>query len=123
MGTATGPGCSRRRSATRGSATARTAPARSTLARFALEGDRLLEVDNGLLWIVAANVLLLADADLGDFWDRALARAQATGGLFSVLSVNLWRGFTQWRHGQLEDALQSLADATEQQRHVGRLGA
>lgn len=85
------------------------------LARFALDGDRLLEVDNGLLWIVAANVLLLADADVGDFWDRALARARANGGLFAVLSVNLWRGFTQWRGGQLEDALQSLADATEQQ--------
>ncbi len=92
------------------------------LARFALAGDRLLEVDNGLLWIVAANVLLLADDDLGDFWDRALARAQATGGLFSVLSVNLWRGFTQWRHGQLEDALHSLADGTEQQRMWGISG-
>ena len=55
--------------------------ARATaLARFSLEGDRLLAIDNGLLWIVAANVLLLADEDLGDFWDRALARAHATGG-------------------------------------------
>jgi len=89
------------------------------LARFALESDRLLDVDNGLLWIVAANVLLLADVDLGDFWDRALARAHATGGLFAVLSVNLWRGFTQWRRGQLEDALHSLADATEQQHMWG----
>ncbi len=89
------------------------------LARFALAGDRLLAVDSGLLWIVAANVLLLADEDLGDFWDRALARAHATGGLFSALSVNLWRGFTQWRHGQLDDALQSLADAAEQQRMWG----
>jgi DNA-binding SARP family transcriptional activator len=84
------------------------------LAEFALEGDRLLEIDNGLLWIIAADVLLVADADLGDFWDRALAHARATGGLFAVLSVNLWRGFTQWRRGQLDDALQSLADATEQ---------
>ena len=89
------------------------------LARFALADDRLLEVDDGLLWIVAANVLLLADEDLGDFWDRALARAHATGGLFAALSVSLWRGFTQWRHGQLDDALQSLADATEQQRMWG----
>ena len=89
------------------------------LCRFALARDRLLAVDNGLLWIVAANVLLLADEDLGDFWDRALARAHATGGLFAALSVNLWRGFTQWRHGHLDDALQSLADATEQQRMWG----
>ena len=86
------------------------------LARFALDGDRLLAIDNGLLWIVAANVLQLADHDLGDFWDRALSRAHATGGLFAALSVNLWRGFTQWRRGQLDDALQSLADAVEQQR-------
>ena len=89
------------------------------LCRFALARDRLLAVDNGLLWIVAANVLLLADHDLGDFWDRALARAHATGGLFAALSANLWRGFTQWRHGQLDDALQSLADGTEQQRMWG----
>ncbi len=89
------------------------------LSRFALEGDRLLAVDNGLLWIVAANVLLLADEDLDDFWDRAMGRAHATGGLFAALSVNLWRGYAQWRHGQLDDALQSLADATEQQRMWG----
>jgi ATP/maltotriose-dependent transcriptional regulator MalT len=76
-------------------------------------------VDTGLLWIVAANVLLLADEDLGDFWDRVLARAYATGGLFAVLSVNLWRGFNQGRHGHLDDALQSLLDGTEQQRMWG----
>ena len=70
----------------------RTGRGRSRSPRFALEGDRLLAIDNGLLWIVAANVLLLADEDLGDFWDRALARAHATGGLFAALSVNLWRG-------------------------------
>ncbi len=93
------------------------------LARFALEGDRLLEVDNGLLWIVAANVLLLSDDELGDFWDRALTRAHATGGLFAALSVNLWRGFAQWRQGQLDDALQSLTDAAEQQRAWGLSGA
>lgn len=89
------------------------------LARFALEEDRLLAVDNGLLWIVAANVLMLADDELGDFWDRALARAHATGGLFAALSVNLWRGFAQWRRGQLDDAVQSLTDAVEQQRVWG----
>lgn len=92
------------------------------LARFALEGDRLLTVDSGLFWIVAANVLQLADVDLGDFWDRASAHAHATGGLFAALSVNLWRGFTQWRRGELDDALESLLDATEQQRTWGLSG-
>lgn len=93
------------------------------LARFALEGDRLLAIDSGLLWIVAATVRLIADDELGDFWDRALVRAHATGGLFAALSVNLWRGFTQWRRGQLDDALQSLTDAAEQQRVWGISGA
>ena len=89
------------------------------LCRFALSGDRLLAVDYGLLWIVAAAVLLLADEDLGDFWDRAMARAHANGGLFTALSVNLWRGYMQWRYGHLDDALQSFEDATEQQRMWG----
>ncbi|QZY29118.1 BTAD domain-containing putative transcriptional regulator [Nocardioides coralli] len=92
------------------------------LGRFALAEDRLLEVDSGLLWIVAANVLQLADDDIGDFWDRALARAHATGGLFAALSANLWRGFTQGRRGHLDDALHSLADGTEQQRVWGVSG-
>lgn len=89
------------------------------LARFALHGDRLLAVDNGLLWVVAADVLLLADVDLGDFWERASRRAHATGSLFAALSVNLWRGYTQWRHGELDDALGSLVDAAEQHRMWG----
>lgn len=89
------------------------------LARFALAGDRLLAADNGLLWVVAADVLLLADADLGDFWDRALVRAQTTGEHFAALSVSLWRGFDQWRRGELGEALRSLADAAEQQRMWG----
>ncbi len=89
------------------------------LARFALAGDRLVAVDTGLLWVVGAVVLLLADEDIGDFWDRVLARAYATGGMFAALSVNLWRGFTEWRYGQLDDALQSLTDAVEQHRMWG----
>lgn len=89
------------------------------LARFALAGDRLLQVDNGLLWVVAANVLVLADVDLGDFWDRASAHAHSIGGLFNVLSVNLWRGFAQWRGGHLQDALDLLNEAEEQHRMWG----
>ncbi len=92
------------------------------LCRFALQGDRLLVADSGLLWIVAATALLLSDEDIGDFWDRALAHAHATGGLFAALSVNLWRGFAEWHRGQLDDALQSFADAEEQQQMWGISG-
>ena len=93
------------------------------LARFALEGDRLLEIDNGLFWVFAATVRLLADDDLGGFWDRALARAQATGDLFATLSATLWRGFSLWRHGRLDEALQSIGEAVEQQQVWGASAA
>ena len=36
-----------------------------------------------------------------------------------MLSVNLWQGFAQWRRGRLDDALQSVRDATEQIRAWG----
>lgn len=89
------------------------------LARFALDGDRLFRIDNGLSWIVAAYVLVLADAELGDLWERALAHARTTGSLFSVMSVNLWRGFSLWRRGDLTAALESLTDARDQHRMWG----
>ena len=89
------------------------------LARFALEDDDVLVADSGLLWVAAAVVLVLSDADLGDFWDRAMTRAERTGSLFAVLSVNLWRGFTEWRRGQLDHAQQSIQDALEQGRMWG----
>ncbi len=89
------------------------------LARYALEDDALLVADNGLLWIAAAAVHMLSDADLGDFWDRAMNHAQRTGSLFAVLSTNLWRGYSEWRRGQLDHALQSIQDAMEQERMWG----
>jgi ATP/maltotriose-dependent transcriptional regulator MalT len=69
--------------------------------------------------VVAVDVLLVADADLGDLWRRARSRAHATGSLFAALAVNLWQGYAQWRSGRLDDALQSLGDATEQYRMWG----
>jgi tetratricopeptide (TPR) repeat protein len=89
------------------------------LARFSLAGDRLLASGNMLLWVVAVDVLLVADADPGDLWRGARTRAHATGSLFAALAVNLWQGFAQWRSGRLDDALQSLGDATEQYRMWG----
>jgi DNA-binding SARP family transcriptional activator/tetratricopeptide (TPR) repeat protein len=94
-------------------------PGAVDLARFSLAGDRLLDSGNMLLWVVAVDVLLVADADPGDLWRRARARAHATGSLFAALAVNLWQGFAQWRSGRLDDALQSIGDATEQSRMWG----
>lgn len=89
------------------------------LARFALEDDHLLAADNGLLWVTAAVVIELADGDIGDFWDRAMTHALRVGSLFAVLSVNLWRGFTEWRRGRLDDALLSIHDSIDQGRMWG----
>jgi len=85
------------------------------LARLATADDQLFDVDTGLLWIVAANSRMLADDDIGDFWDRAQAHAHRRGSLFAAMSVNLWRGFQEWRHGDLAEALGSVSEAWEQQ--------
>jgi DNA-binding SARP family transcriptional activator/tetratricopeptide (TPR) repeat protein len=86
------------------------------LARFAHDGDRLMAVDHGLLWVVAANVRMLADDDLGDFWLRARAEAHRRGSLFAALSVSVWEGFWRWRRGELHEALACLALGLEQDR-------
>jgi DNA-binding SARP family transcriptional activator/tetratricopeptide (TPR) repeat protein/DNA-binding CsgD family transcriptional regulator len=92
------------------------------LARFALAGDRLWAVDNGLFWVVAAIIRTLADDDLGDFWARARAEAYARGSLFAAMSTNLWQGFWHWRCGELDEAESCLGTALEQDRMWGGAG-
>ncbi|HYJ74184.1 MAG TPA: BTAD domain-containing putative transcriptional regulator [Kineosporiaceae bacterium] len=92
------------------------------LARFALREDRLLAVDSGLFWVVAANARMLADDDLGDFWERARAQAHARGSLFTALSVNLWQGLWQWRRGELAEAVACFEAMLEQDRMWGGSG-
>ncbi|MGY1637534.1 BTAD domain-containing putative transcriptional regulator [Geodermatophilus sp. SYSU D00742] len=92
------------------------------LARFALDGDRLWTVDNGLFWIVAAVIRMVADDDLGDFWDRARAAAHARGSLFAAMSTNVWQGFWHTRRGEFDEAESCFADALEQDRMWGGSG-
>jgi DNA-binding SARP family transcriptional activator/tetratricopeptide (TPR) repeat protein len=92
------------------------------LARCALHGDRLLAVDSGLFWVVAANAHMIADDDLGDFWERARAQAHARGSLFTALSVNLWQGLAQWRRGELAEAVACFEAMLEQERMWGGSG-
>jgi DNA-binding SARP family transcriptional activator/tetratricopeptide (TPR) repeat protein len=94
------------------------------MARFALDGDVLLGVDDGLFWVNAAAVRILSDDDVGDFWDRARRVGQARGSLFAALSTSLWEGFWRWRRGDLFGALACLRDAHEQDLMWGgaRLG-
>ena len=89
------------------------------LARFALREDRLLSVDDGLFWVVATDVRMLADDDIGDFWSRARAMSQARGSLFAALSTSLWEGLWHWRRGELHEALGCLSTAHDQDRMWG----
>lgn len=92
------------------------------LARFAHEGDRLMIVEHGLLWVVAAGARMIADDDLGDFWSRARAHAHRRGSLFAALSVSVWEGFWRWRRGELHEALGCLTLGLEQDRMWGGIG-
>ncbi len=89
------------------------------LATFALHDGKLQRVDTGLLSIVAAVVLDLADEDLGSFWDDALADAHARGSMFAALAAHLWRGYHLWRAGDLREAQQSLLTSIEQSEQWG----
>ncbi|MEV7393066.1 BTAD domain-containing putative transcriptional regulator [Streptomyces sp. NPDC091215] len=84
------------------------------LARFAVSDGVLQAAGEEMLWYTAAIVLHLADEEVGELWDAAVARAVERGSLFSVLATHLWRGFTQWNHGDLDAARRSLETAVGQ---------
>ncbi|WP_344140711.1 hypothetical protein, partial [Luedemannella flava] len=83
------------------------------LARFALADGSLIEVDTGLLWVVAGIVLHLAEEDTTAFWDGALAHAHERGAMFTALATHLWRGYAEWERGELRAALESVTTANE----------
>ncbi|MFJ9564556.1 BTAD domain-containing putative transcriptional regulator [Streptomyces fuscichromogenes] len=84
------------------------------LARFAVADDVLQAAGEEMLFYTAGIVLHLADEEVGELWDTAVARAVERGSLFSVLATHLWRGFTQWHHGDLAAARRSLETAVGQ---------
>jgi DNA-binding SARP family transcriptional activator/DNA-binding CsgD family transcriptional regulator len=84
------------------------------LARSSLDGGVLQRVDPGLFWVIAAIVLDVADQDVAQFWDDALAAAYARGSLLAALATTLWRGRSQWQRGHLREAEQSISEAIEQ---------
>ncbi|MEU6261305.1 BTAD domain-containing putative transcriptional regulator [Streptomyces sp. NPDC047043] len=84
------------------------------LARFAVADGVLQAAGEEMLWYTAGIVLHLADEEVGELWDAAVARAVERGSLFSVLATHLWRGFTQWNHGALDAARRSLETAVGQ---------
>ncbi|GAA3798898.1 hypothetical protein GCM10022403_036010 [Streptomyces coacervatus] len=83
-------------------------------ARFALTDRVLLRSGKVLSWCTAGLVLHLADDDVRLLWDETLTYAGQRGSLIGTLSAHLWNGFTQWRHGELQQARRSLETALEQ---------
>ncbi len=85
------------------------------LAAAAIELAAATELDSGLAWVVANVVLVAAERpEATEVWDRALARSHRQGSMFGVLTVHLWRGFTELRHGDLPAAEESLRSGVEQ---------
>jgi hypothetical protein len=84
------------------------------LARFALAGGTLMEVDTGLLWVVASLVLHVAGEDAMPVWEESLARAHQRGSAFAAIVTHLWRGYVEWERGDLPAALASVMLAHEQ---------
>lgn len=84
------------------------------LARFALEGSALVEVDPGLFWVTSSFVLSASDVDLTAFWADMRARAHARGSLFTALSTNVWQAHDEWWHGDLRDAERLLRISQQQ---------
>ena len=84
------------------------------LALDALAGGELIAADNGLLGVSAILVLALADREEAiEQWDISLADAHRRGSLLDRKSVTLWRGFTLYWRGELEEAEESLRSSAE----------
>jgi len=81
----------------------------TAVARAALEGDLLTDVDDNLIYVAAGLVPTLADReDALEAWDAMLARMHRKGSLIGALTVHLWRGFALLRRGELAEAERSM---------------
>jgi DNA-binding NarL/FixJ family response regulator len=64
---------------------------------------------------IAGAVLALADDDSAPaMWDAAMSAARRRGSLYAICAVNIWRGWTWLRRGELAEAEASLREAHEQ---------
>jgi len=74
------------------------------LARNALAGGELIRKDS-LMAMAGILVLALADLDEAvDMWDAMRADAHRNGSAFTIGSVQLWGGYTQYLRGDLGEA-------------------
>ena len=83
------------------------------LARNALAGGELIRKDS-LMAMAAVVLLALADLDEAvDMWDAMRAHAHRNGSAFTIGSVQLWGGYTQYLRGDLGEAESELRASLE----------
>jgi DNA-binding CsgD family transcriptional regulator len=81
------------------------------LARAALEDGELLAADE-LMTLAAIVPLALADLDEAvDRWDVFRAEAYRKGSVFTIGSVQLWGGYTQYLRGELTEAESEMRES------------
>ena len=98
----------------------RPADACAALALEALAGDELFGAHNDFLSLLPIVVLAAADRDEAmDAWERSLAAGYARGSNVSLAAIRLYRGWTLYRRGELDDAHADLEAALETGRHWG----
>jgi DNA-binding CsgD family transcriptional regulator len=84
------------------------------LARAALGGGELIGEGRGLMTLAAIVPLALADLDEAvDRWDALRAEAYRKGSVFTIGSVQLWGGYTQYLRGELADAESEMRASLE----------
>jgi DNA-binding CsgD family transcriptional regulator len=89
-----------------------TADETVALALAALEGGVLLAADGGLLSLAATATLVVADREEAlEAFEQSIADAYRSGSLYVIASTHLWRGFTLYRRGDLQEAEEQLRAA------------
>ncbi|MGZ4306406.1 MAG: helix-turn-helix transcriptional regulator [Solirubrobacteraceae bacterium] len=87
----------------------------SEFTRAILADGSLIARYPGFGATIAGIVLVLADDDAAlPVWDAAMTGARQHGSLYSICSVNVFRGWTWLQRGELAEAEASLRDAHEQ---------
>jgi DNA-binding NarL/FixJ family response regulator len=93
------------------------------LAKRALAGGELIERDDTFFVVAAHAVLYVSDRDEAmPIWDEIQAAAHRRGSLFSALGVNIWKGFTLYRRGDLVEAETLVRQAMDENSAWGIVG-
>jgi DNA-binding CsgD family transcriptional regulator len=84
------------------------------LALAALAGDKIINADHGLLPMYAIAALILADRpELDAAWDQMMRVAHRHGSMFGITTIQLWRGYTLYREGDLAESERSLRETLD----------